>query len=58
MPAVAATAKARAHIVDTGIGSVVRDYGQGDVLATAAYMEEEMGLETRINKDMIRTTNL
>lgn len=54
VPAVAAAAKAGAHIVDTAIGASVRWYGQGDVLSTAAYMEE-LGLKTDLNKEMIRT---
>ncbi|NLB34805.1 MAG: pyruvate carboxylase [Elusimicrobia bacterium] len=57
IPTVGAAAAAGAHIVDTGIGASVRWYGQGDVLATAAYMEGELGLKTNLNKDMIRTTN-
>ena len=56
-PSVGAAAKAGAHIVDTAIGSSVRWYGQGEVLSTAAYIEEEMGLKTALNKDMIRTCN-
>jgi len=55
VPAVAAAAKAGAHIVDTGIGASVRWYGQGEVLSTAAYIEE-LGLKTNLNKEMIRTT--
>ena len=42
-----AAAKAGAHIIDVGLGSAVRAYGQGDVLSTVAYMEDELGLETR-----------
>lgn len=57
VPAVGAAAKAGAKIVDTAIGASVRWYGQGDVLATAAYIEEELGLKTQINKEMIRNTN-
>jgi pyruvate carboxylase len=57
VPAVGAAAKAGAHIVDTGMGAAVRWYGQGDVLSTAAYMEEELGLKTRLDKDMIRNCN-
>lgn len=53
-PAVAAAAQAGAHIIDTAIGSSVRWYGQGDVLATAAYMEDELGLKTNLDKEMIR----
>ena len=57
VPAVGAAALAGAHIVDTAIGSAVRWYGQGEVLSTAAYIEEELGLKTDLNKDMIRTCN-
>jgi pyruvate carboxylase len=56
-PAVGSAAKAGAHIVDTALGASVRWYGQGEVLSTAAYIEEELGLETALNKDMIRTCN-
>lgn len=56
VPSVGAAAKAGANIVDTGIGAAVRWYGQGEVLSTAAYMEDELGLKTSLNKDMIRTT--
>lgn len=55
VPAVAAAARAGAHIVDTAIGASVRWYGQGEVLSTAAYLEE-LGLKTNLNKEMIRTT--
>ncbi len=57
VPTMGEAAKAGAHIVDVAIGSSVRWYGQGDVLATSAYIEEEMGLESLLDKDMIRTTN-
>ncbi len=56
VPAVAAAAEAGAHIVDTAIGSTVRWYGQGEVLSTAAYIEE-LGMKTNLNKEMIRTCN-
>ncbi|MFP4071501.1 MAG: pyruvate carboxylase [Desulfovibrionales bacterium] len=55
VPSVGAAAQAGAHIVDTGIGAAVRWYGQGEVLSTAAYMEDELGLKTNLNKEMIRT---
>ena len=55
VPAVGAAAKAGAHIVDTAIGAAVRWYGQGEVLSTAAYIEDELGLKTSLNKEMIRT---
>ncbi len=57
IPAVGAAAKAGAQIVDTGLGACVRTYGQGDVLATVAYMENELGLKTLVNKDMISQAN-
>ncbi len=53
VPAVAEAARAGAHIVDTGIGAAVRWYGQGEVLSTAAYIEE-LGMKTSLNKEMIR----
>jgi pyruvate carboxylase len=56
VPAVGAAAQAGAHIVDTAIGAAVRWYGQGEVLSTAAYIEDETGLKTNLNKEMIRTT--
>ena len=57
VPSVGAAAKAGVHIVDTNLGACVRSYGQGDTLATAAYMEGELGLEVNLNKDMIRQAN-
>ena len=54
VPAVGAAAAAGAHIVDTAIGASVRWYGQGEVLSTAAYIEDEIGVKTHLNKDMIR----
>ncbi len=57
VPSVGAAARAGAQIVDVGLGAAVRSYGQGDALATAAYLEEELGLKTLVNKDMIREAN-
>ena len=57
VPTVGAAAEAGAHIVDVAIGSAVRWYGQGEVLSTAAYIEDEIGLKTHLDKDMIRATN-
>ncbi len=57
VPAYGAAAQAGAHILDTAIGAAVRWYGQGEVLSTAAYIEEEMGLKTGLNKEMIRACN-
>jgi len=60
VPAVGAAAEAGCHIVDTGLGASVRWYGQGEVLSTAAYIQDDLGVPvslTEENKDMIRTTN-
>ncbi len=57
VPAVGAAAQAGAHIVDTAIGASVRWYGQGEVLSTAAYMEQEFGLSNVLNEDVIRHCN-
>jgi pyruvate carboxylase len=57
VPAYGAAAQAGAHILDTAIGAAVRWYGQGEVLSTAAYLEEELGLETALNKEAIRACN-
>ncbi|MDR2198090.1 MAG: pyruvate carboxylase [Deltaproteobacteria bacterium] len=57
VPAVGAAAKAGCHIVDAALGASVRSYGQGDILATAAYLEEELGLKTRLNREMARSAN-
>lgn len=54
VPAVGAAAGAGAHIVDTAIGASVRWYGQGEVMSTAAFIEDEQGLSTRLDRDMIR----
>jgi pyruvate carboxylase len=60
VPAVGAAAKAGCHIVDTALGASVRWYGQGEVLSTAAYIEEDLGVPVALtpdNKEMIRTAN-
>ena len=57
VPSCGAAAKAGAHILDVGLGSAVRSYGQGDVLATVAYVENELGLKCNLNKDAIRDAN-
>ncbi|MDL2285240.1 pyruvate carboxylase [Desulfovibrio sp. OttesenSCG-928-F07] len=57
VPAVGAAAKAGVQIVDTSIAAATRWYGQGEVLSTAAYIEEDLGLKTNLNKDMIRDCN-
>lgn len=57
VPTVGAAAKAGVHIVDTNLGACDRSYGQGDTLATAAYMEDELGLKVALNRDMLRDAN-
>lgn len=57
VPAVGAAVQAGAHIVDTAIGASVRWYGQGEVLSTAAYIEDEFGKQNHLDKDMIRDCN-
>lgn len=57
VPSVGAAAQAGAHILDVQLGASVRSYGQGDALSTIAYLEEELGLETLVDKDMLRQAN-
>jgi len=60
VPAVGAAAEAGAHIVDTAIGASVRWYGQGEVLSTASYIKDDLGVPvmlTEENKDTIRDCN-
>ncbi len=54
IPACGAAAAAGCHIIDACLGPMVRTYGQGDILALAAYIEDELGLKTGIDKDVIR----
>jgi len=56
VPTMGAAAEAGAHVVDVAIGAAVRWYGQGEVLSTAAYIEDELGLKSHLDKDMIRAT--
>ena len=57
VPACGAAAKAGAHILDVGLGSAVRSYGQGDVQSMMAYLEGELGLTCNLNVDAIRDAN-
>ncbi len=57
IPAVGAAAEAGAHIIDAALGAAVRWYGQGDLLATAAYIEDTLGLETVLDKEMVGQCN-
>jgi pyruvate carboxylase len=57
VPACGAAAKAGTHILDVGLGAAVRSYGQGDALATMAYLEDELGLRCSLDRDAIRDAN-
>ena len=57
VPTMGAAAKAGAHIIDTALGASVRAYGQGDVLSTAAYLEDELGLSVQMDRNMVREAN-
>ncbi|MDR2368766.1 MAG: pyruvate carboxylase [Deltaproteobacteria bacterium] len=57
VPSVGAAAKAGCRLVDVALGASVRSYGQGDILATAAYLEEELGLKVHLDREVIRTAN-
>ena len=54
--ALGAAAEAGARILDVGDGPAVRFYGQPGVLPVAAYLEGELGLKTRVDKDQVRET--
>ncbi|MDR2302446.1 MAG: pyruvate carboxylase, partial [Deltaproteobacteria bacterium] len=57
VPSVGAAAKAGCQVVDVALGASVRSYGQGDILSTAAYIEEELGLKVHLDREVIRTAN-
>ncbi len=57
VPSVAAAAEAGAQVLDAALGASVRSYGQGDILAVAAYLEEELGLKVHLDRDMLRQAN-
>ncbi|MDR3153046.1 MAG: pyruvate carboxylase [Deltaproteobacteria bacterium] len=57
VPAVGAAALAGCQILDVALGASVRSYGQGDILATAAYVEEELGLPVRLDRAAVRSAN-
>lgn len=57
VPACGAAAAAGANILDAGLGAAVRAYGQGDLLSTVAYLENELGLKCGLNKEAIREAN-
>lgn len=57
IPACGAAAKAGVNILDAGLGAAVRAYGQGEILSTVAYLEDELGLKCHLNKNAIRDAN-
>jgi pyruvate carboxylase len=54
VPALGAAAMAGAKILDVGDGPAVRFYGQPAVMPVVAYLEGELGLQTRIDKAKVR----
>lgn len=57
LPACAAAARAGSEILDAGLGATVRSYGQGDLLSLAAYLEDELGMKTLINREAVARAN-
>jgi pyruvate carboxylase len=56
VPALGAAAQAGAKILDVADGPGVRFYGQTAVMPVLAYLEGELGLKTRLDKERIRET--
>ena len=56
VPALGAAAQAGAKILDVADGPSVRFYGQTAVMPVLAYIEGELGLKTRLDKERIRET--
>lgn len=56
VPALGAAAQAGARILDVADGPSVRFYGQTAVMPVIAYIEGELGLKTRLDKERIRET--
>ncbi len=54
VPALGAAAQAGAKILDVADGPSVRFYGQTAVMPVLAYIEGELGLKTRLDKEKIR----
>ncbi|MBE9581729.1 MAG: pyruvate carboxylase, partial [Proteobacteria bacterium] len=54
VPALGSAAKAGAKILDVADGPAVRFYSQAGVMPVIAYIEGELGLKTRLDKDKIR----
>lgn len=56
-PACGAAAQAGANILDAALGAAIRTYGQGEILSTVAYLEDDLGLKCHLNKNAIRDAN-
>ncbi|OEU79871.1 MAG: pyruvate carboxylase [Desulfobacterales bacterium S5133MH4] len=54
VPALGSAAKAGAKILDVADGPTVRFYSQAGVMPVVAYIEGELGLKTRVDKEKIR----
>ncbi len=57
LPACAAAAEAGCEILDAALGATVRSYGQGDMASLAASLEDELGLKTLVNRDVLSKAN-
>lgn len=57
IPAVGEAANAGANILDVSLGAAARSYGQGEVLSTMAYLENELGLKCHLNRNAVRDAN-
>lgn len=57
LPACAAAAAAGCEILDAGLGASVRSYGQGDLLSLAAYLEDELGMKTLLDREAVAKAN-
>jgi len=56
VPALGRAAEAGARILDVADGPAVRFYSQAAVMPVVAYLEGDLGLKTRLDKDKIRET--
>ncbi|MFH1075595.1 MAG: pyruvate carboxylase [Pseudomonadota bacterium] len=57
VPTLGAAAQAGVKILDVADGAGVRFYGQTAVMPVVAYLEGELGLKTRLDKDKVRQTS-
>lgn len=57
VPACAEAARAGCEILDAGLGAAIRSYGQGDAASLAAYIEDEIGIATMLDRRALREAN-